>query len=64
MTPAALNAGDRIFLCWIETTRRLRDPKPSPANLPHLSRRGPTSFECLPLEEFEESLIFLVKTAF
>jgi hypothetical protein len=28
MTPAALNAGDRIFLCWIKTTR-LRESKPS-----------------------------------
>jgi hypothetical protein len=30
MTPAALNAGDRISLCWIKTTR-LRESKPSPA---------------------------------
>ena len=31
-------------------------------NLPHLSCRGPTSFERRFLKEFEESLIFLVKT--
>jgi hypothetical protein len=30
MTPAALSAGDRIFVCWIKTTR-LRESKPSPA---------------------------------
>jgi hypothetical protein len=33
-------------------------------NLLHLERRGTTSFECRFLEEFEESLIVLVKTAF
>jgi hypothetical protein len=33
-------------------------------NRPHLSRRGPTSFERRFLKELEESLIFLVKTAF
>jgi hypothetical protein len=31
MTPAALNAGDRIFLCWIKTTRLRESFKPSPA---------------------------------
>jgi hypothetical protein len=30
MTPAALNAGNRIFVRWIKTTR-LRESKPSPA---------------------------------
>jgi hypothetical protein len=30
VAPAALNAGDRIFLCWIKTYR-LRESKPSPA---------------------------------
>jgi hypothetical protein len=30
MTPAALNAGDRIGVCWIKTTR-LRESKLSPA---------------------------------
>jgi hypothetical protein len=33
-------------------------------NLFHLSRRGPTYFESRFLEEFEESLIILVKIAF
>jgi hypothetical protein len=33
-------------------------------NLFHLSRRGPTSFERRFLKEFEESLIFLVKSTF
>jgi hypothetical protein len=33
-------------------------------NLLHLSRRGPTSFECRFLEEFEESLPILAKTVF
>jgi hypothetical protein len=30
MTPAALNAGDRIFVCWIKTTS-LRESNTSPA---------------------------------
>jgi hypothetical protein len=33
-------------------------------NLPHLSRRGPTSFEHRFLEEFEKSFSVFVKTAF